>query len=111
MAPRPYEGAYVPTRLAQELPDAAQPRERTLDTMAWTKERLEQVARTRLGGAKLVDVANREPFIHLYAGDDIRCMKPASGLTTALDPVLRACNGVWVGHGSGDADRAAADER
>jgi len=79
--------------------------------MAWTKERLEEVARTRLGGAKLVVVANREPFVHLYDGDDIRCMRPASGLTTALDPVLRACNGVWVAHGSGDADRAAADER
>ena len=32
-------------------------------------------------------------------------MRPASGLTTALDPVMRACGGVWVAHGSGDADR------
>jgi trehalose 6-phosphate synthase len=78
--------------------------------MAWTRDRLEEVARTRLGGAKLVVVANREPYIHAYDGDDIRCMRPASGLTTALDPVLRACRGVWVAHGSGDADRAAADE-
>jgi trehalose 6-phosphate synthase len=78
--------------------------------MAWTRNRLEEVARTRLGGAKLVVVANREPYIHAYDGDDIRCLRPASGLTTALDPVLRACRGVWVAHGSGDADRAAADE-
>jgi trehalose 6-phosphate synthase len=79
--------------------------------MAWTKERLEEVARTRLGGARLVVVANREPFIHLYDGEDVRCMRPASGLTTALDPVLRACGGTWVAHGSGAADRAAADDR
>jgi trehalose 6-phosphate synthase len=79
--------------------------------MAWTKERLEEVARTRLGGAKLVVVANREPFVHVYDGEDIRCTKPASGLTAALDPVLRACSGVWVAHGSGDADRAVTDDR
>ena len=78
--------------------------------MAWTKARLEEVARTRLRGARLVVVANREPYIHTCDGDDIRCLRPASGLTTALDPVLRACRGVWVAHGSGDADRAAADE-
>jgi trehalose 6-phosphate synthase len=78
--------------------------------MPWTRDRLEEVARTRLGGAKLIVVANREPFIHVYQGEEIRCMRPASGLTTALDPVLRACRGVWVAHGSGDADRAVADE-
>jgi alpha,alpha-trehalose-phosphate synthase [UDP-forming] len=79
--------------------------------MAWTKERLEDVVRTRLAGARLVVVANREPFIHVYDGSEIRCMRPASGVTTALDPVMRATGGIWVGHGSGDADRAASDEQ
>jgi trehalose 6-phosphate synthase len=79
--------------------------------MPWTKERLEDVARTRLGGAKLVVVANREPFIHTRDRSGIRCNRPASGLTTALDPVMQACGGVWVAHGSGNADRATADER
>jgi trehalose 6-phosphate synthase len=58
--------------------------------MPWTKKRLEEVARTRLDGAKLIVVANREPFIHVYDGEEIRLMKPASGLTTALDPVKGA---------------------
>ena len=79
--------------------------------MAWTRVRLEEVARTRLGGARLVVVANREPFIHVYEGEEIRCTRPASGLTTALDPMLRACSGTWVAHGSGDADRAVTDDR
>jgi trehalose 6-phosphate synthase len=79
--------------------------------MPWTRERLEEVARTRLGGARLVAVANREPFIHTYEAEDVRCMRPASGLATALDPVLRACRGTWVAHGSGDADRTTADDR
>jgi trehalose 6-phosphate synthase len=75
----------------------------------WSKERLEEVARTRLGGARLIVVANREPYIHVYDGEDVACMKPASGLTTALDPVMRATGGVWVAHGSGAADRQVAD--
>lgn len=69
--------------------------------MVWTKERLENVVRQRLGDVKVVVVANREPYIHAYDGEEIRCIRPASGLTTALDPVMRVCGGVWVGHGSG----------
>jgi len=79
--------------------------------MAWTKQRLVDVARSRLHGARLVVVANREPFIHVYDGDAIRLMQPASGLATALGPVMETCSGVWVAHGSGDADRATADSR
>jgi trehalose 6-phosphate synthase len=79
--------------------------------MAWTKARLEEVARNRLSGARLVVVANREPYIHVRQGDVLQCMRPASGVTTALDPVMRACGGVWVAHGSGNGDRLAVDHR
>jgi trehalose 6-phosphate synthase len=78
--------------------------------MPWTKARLEDVARTRLHGARLVVVANREPYIHVHDGEDVRWMKPASGLTTALDPVMQACGGAWVAHASGNADAQAADD-
>jgi trehalose 6-phosphate synthase len=78
--------------------------------MGWTKERLEEVAQTRLGGAKLIVVANREPYIHRYCDGEIELIRPAGGMTTALDPVMRACGGVWVAHGSGDADRDVSDE-
>ena len=77
--------------------------------MGWSKERLEDVARTRLGGAKLIVVANREPYIHRYHDGEIELIRPAGGLTTALDPVMRACGGVWVAHGSGDADMDVCD--
>jgi trehalose 6-phosphate synthase len=36
---------------------------------------------------------------------------PASGLVTAMDPVMRACGGIWVAQASGDADRETADAR
>src|SRR5262249_56954323 len=77
--------------------------------MGWTRDRLEGVARTRLGGARLIVVANREPYIHRYHGGAVEWIRPAGGLTTALDPMMRACGGVWVAHGSGDADREASD--
>jgi trehalose 6-phosphate synthase len=78
--------------------------------MSWSRERLEQVARTRLGGCKLIVVANREPYIHRYRDGEVEWVRPAGGLTTALDPVMRACGGTWVAHGSGDADAETADE-
>jgi trehalose 6-phosphate synthase len=77
--------------------------------MAWTKDRLEEVALTRLGGAKLIVVANREPYIHCYRDGEIELIRPAGGMTTALDPVMRACGGVWIAHGSGDADMDVSD--
>jgi trehalose 6-phosphate synthase len=78
--------------------------------MGWSQERLEHVAQTRLGGAKLIVVANREPYIHRFRDGDVEWIRPAGGLTAALDPVMRACGGTWVAHGSGDADRLTADE-
>lgn len=78
--------------------------------MGWSKERLESVAQTRLGGAKLIVVANREPYIHRYRDGEIEWIRPAGGLTTALDPVMQACGGVWVAHGSGDADGEVTDQ-
>jgi trehalose-6-phosphate synthase len=39
----------------------------------------------------------------------VRVLHPASGLVSALEPVMRACSGVWVGHGSGSADRETVD--
>ncbi len=77
--------------------------------MPWTRDRLLDLARDRFQDTLLVVVANREPYAHGREEGRIRWIRPASGLVTALDPVMRACGGVWVGHGSGDADRETAD--
>jgi trehalose 6-phosphate synthase len=72
----------------------------------WTPERLRNVLQTRLHGEGVIVVANREPYIHERSGDgSVRVVHPASGLVTALEPVMRACSGTWVAHGSGSADR------
>ena len=77
----------------------------------WTKDRLHDVVATSLHGLKLIAVSNREPYIHMREGSRTRCLVPASGLTTALDPILRASSGSWVAHGSGTADREVVDRR
>jgi trehalose-6-phosphate synthase len=66
--------------------------------------------RTTLKGKKLFLVSNREPYVHVKAGRSVKALVPAGGVVTALDPVMRICDGVWVAHGSGDADRETADE-
>jgi len=73
----------------------------------WTAERLREVLRMQLHGERVVVVSNREPIIHEWAGDSVVVRHPASGLVTALEPVMRACSGVWVAHGSGSADRSS----
>jgi trehalose 6-phosphate synthase len=75
----------------------------------WTEERLKQFVNLRLGGRPLVVVSNREPLSHVRRNGRIELRTPASGLVTAMEPVMRACGGVWVAHGSGDADREMAD--
>lgn len=77
----------------------------------WTQESLKKFIEEKLKDNKFIVASNREPYIHRYGSDGIDCIKPASGVTTALDPVLRACNGVWVAHGSGDADKKVVDQK
>ncbi len=77
----------------------------------WTKEALHDLVRSRLRGMRFIAVSNREPYIHRMTHGRAECIQPASGLTVALDPILRATGGTWVAHGSGDADRAAVDAR
>ncbi|MBV9183899.1 MAG: trehalose-6-phosphate synthase, partial [Acidobacteria bacterium] len=78
---------------------------------SWTSDRLAVHVRSKLGNSRLFVVSNREPYSHVRSGKSIECVVPASGLVTALEPVLRACDGTWIAHGSGDADRETVDSR
>ncbi len=75
----------------------------------WTAERLKVRMKAELGEKRLYLVSNREPYVHERDGQGIRCVVPAGGLVTALDPVMRACDGMWIAHGGGDADRDTVD--
>jgi trehalose 6-phosphate synthase len=75
----------------------------------WTAERLRVHVQNRLQGSPLFVVSNREPYMHVRHGKSTEVVVPASGLVTALEPILRACDGTWIAHGGGDADREMAD--
>jgi len=74
------------------------------------KKELQQLVNDKLKGYPFIVVSNREPYIHSWVGEEIKCFRPASGLTVALDPVMQACGGTWIAHGSGDADPDVADK-
>lgn len=75
----------------------------------WDADRLRALLKSQLRGDELIVVSNREPYIHEHGTDGIICKRPASGLVTAVEPVMRACSGTWIAHGSGSADRATVD--
>ena len=102
------------TELARSLDDARAAAEREallrLEGEAlWTAERLKQFVRSQLNDTPLFVVSNREPLIHQWRGRKIETVEPASGLVTALEPIMHACGGLWIAHGSGDADRESVD--
>jgi alpha,alpha-trehalose-phosphate synthase [UDP-forming] len=88
---------------------ALEARLRETSESIWTAERLAVHLRDRVGDAKLLVVSNREPYTHSRRGKQIEVSQPASGVVTAIEPVLRACDGTWVAHGSGNADMETVD--
>ncbi len=92
--------------LAEQL---ASERQQEAGVGLWTPGRLHSILTQYAGGERIVILANREPYIHEKKDGEVRVLHPASGLVTALEPVMRACSGVWVSHGSGSADRETVD--
>ena len=76
----------------------------------WTADRLAANARELLGNGRLFVLSNREPYMHVRQGGQTECVVPPSGLVTALEPVLRACDGTWIAQGSGSEDAKFVDE-
>ena len=113
---RPAIGAPAPElrpieRDVRELIRDLERRYRPLDDSGrlWTQETLRATLKSELRGNDVIAVSNREPFIHVHADDGIHVQRPASGLVTAIEPVMRACSGIWIAHGSGSADRDTVD--
>ncbi len=73
--------------------------------MTWTREALREWIQQQMRGLKLIVVSNRAPYVHRRVNGNVECVQPASGMAAALEPVMRACGGVWVAQGTGDADR------
>jgi alpha,alpha-trehalose-phosphate synthase [UDP-forming] len=98
--------SLVAARAAAE----AEARLRVAGDKMWTAERLAVHMREQSGSGRIFVVSNREPYMHVRKGREIVCEVPPSGLVTAIEPVLRACDGVWVASGSGSADKETVDD-
>ena len=106
------------THLARDLNNARwtaeqEARLRESNASLWTAERLRVSLRNKLENKPLYVIANREPYIHVRGSSgnngNVQVIVPASGLVTALEPVLLATDGTWIAHGSGNADRETVD--
>ncbi|MDD5174168.1 MAG: trehalose-6-phosphate synthase [Candidatus Omnitrophica bacterium] len=73
----------------------------------WTDSKLKDVVRSKLGENALFIVSNREPYMHVIndISGQAECVRPASGVVTAIDPIMRACGGTWIAHGGANADK------
>jgi trehalose 6-phosphate synthase len=93
--------------LLREFDDAR----RSIDAsyVEWNPEMLRLELANELPGTQAIVVSNREPYIHNRTAAGINVQTPASGLVAALEPVMRACGGIWIAHGSGSADRETVD--
>jgi trehalose 6-phosphate synthase len=75
----------------------------------WDQAALRATLKSELHGNDVIVISNREPYIHVKTPSGIQVQHPASGLVTAIEPVMRACSGTWIAHGSGSADRETVD--
>ena len=118
---RPPKGANLLEPLAHEAAQMAESlgaarfaaeeeaRLREAGESTWTAERLRVSVSNKLQGSPVFIIANREPYMHVRQGAEIQALVPASGVVTALEPIVIACNGTWIGHGAGSADRETVD--
>ena len=76
----------------------------------WTAERLREFIKAHLKDRPIFVLSNREPYVHTKTKNKIVWSVPAGGVVTALEPVMEACGGMWIAHGSGNADAETADK-
>ncbi len=72
--------------------------------MIWKKSSLKSLVNEKLQDFVFVTVSHREPYIHSNEKGKVVCKRSPGGVVTALDPVMRACGGIWVAYGGGSAD-------
>ncbi len=115
---RPFGQQHVPDPELQPLVGDLRALLRSMDverrftddsTITWSPDSLRSLLHKQLAGERIIVVSNREPYIHQRKEGRIEVHRPASGLVTAVEPVMRACSGTWIAHGSGSADRETVD--
>jgi len=106
------EQAALSIRVARKVA-SEEATERIQKEDLWTDAKLKDVVKSKLGENALFLVSNREPYLHVLneTTGEINCVRPASGVVTALDPIMRSCGGTWIAHGSANADRKVVNSK
>ncbi len=76
----------------------------------WKEQDLKKLVNDKLKDYRFVIASNRQPYVHTYNKGKIECKRGVGGVISALDPVMKACQGLWIAHGNGNADRMATDK-
>jgi trehalose 6-phosphate synthase len=110
-AQSPRSSLPILSQVRQVLAEAEEKQRLEIDFREnWTPQALRQVVRDHLHSSQVIIVSNREPYIHNFSADHRPVVQvPASGMVTALEPIMRACSGVWIAHGAGSADKDTVD--
>ena len=110
-AKSPRSSQPILTQVRQVLAEAERKQRLEIDFQEnWTPQALKQVVDDHLNSSQVIIVSNREPYIHNFDADRHPVVQvPASGMVTALEPIMRACSGTWIAHGAGAADRETVD--
>jgi trehalose-6-phosphate synthase len=81
------------------------------ETVNWNREFLKNIVTKIIDGHRFIVVSSREPYLHCYSNRGIEYITPASGMASAIMPIMTACGGIWIAHGAGEADRDVVDEQ
>jgi trehalose 6-phosphate synthase len=109
-SPRARDRSAIDDRIKKLLGEIEVGRESiTSSQIDWSPATLQELLHKVLPDAEVLVISNREPYIHNRENGKICLQTPASGLVAALEPVIRACGGTWIAHGSGNADRETVD--
>lgn len=77
----------------------------------WTEERLKEFVKAYLKNQQIFLVYKGEPFSHHKAKNGgVYYTSQVGGVPTALEPMMEACGGMWIGHGNADADKETVDK-
>ena len=101
--------ARLPSHRAGRLLEKRSPVQSQETCEEWDAQTLRELLTSKLASDQVIVVSNRQPFSHDDVAGKATLKQPASGLVTALEPVVRACRGTWIAHGSGEADRHFVD--
>ncbi|MBI3305807.1 trehalose-6-phosphate synthase [Candidatus Nomurabacteria bacterium] len=111
-SPLAKEITHITKSLSQARSSASEEARMRLEKLdsPWTAERLKEFVKAYLKDRKIFVVSNREPYIHNRVKNEIKYLVPAHGMVTAVESVMEACGGLWIAHGSGNADKETSDK-